>query len=253
MSLDGLTVEIIGGVAGSIIVGILAIVYRSKYVGKIKDAIGMGYNSDFRSYFTEPSLEEQIPKVKILFVDDEEVGSVDTLKENGYNVFKWDSVADYSKLISGEFDIIVLDINGVALHLSEDDGFGIIKSIKREAPHQIVVAFSAKSYDLSKQEFFQLADAYIFKPSSFIKMKTKLDQIIASRLSVESQIKRLEAIVLDEGNTRDELSAFQDKLCKSLHYKKEINWDDILSFTSNKETKRQLKTITKNLVDKYRA
>jgi CheY-like chemotaxis protein len=104
-----------------------------------------------------PPLEELRKRARILVVDDDENSfPVELLKKEGYAIDYWPKIESLSKLERGDYDIIILDIGGVAKEYSSEDGLGVLEHLKEVNPSQIVVAFSGQSFDLSKNRFWQL-------------------------------------------------------------------------------------------------
>src|SRR5215211_3686491 len=103
-------------------------------------------------------------RVKIIVVDDDKNAfPVKALQGDGYSIEYWPKVQSIDRLERGDFDIIVLDIGGVAQHLSQDDGLGVLKQLKRRNPLQIIVALSGQTFDIGKAAFFKLADDVLTK------------------------------------------------------------------------------------------
>jgi DNA-binding NarL/FixJ family response regulator len=125
-------------------------------------------------------------RVKIVVVDDDEHAfPIKVLQNEGYTIEQWPHVKSLDRLERGDFDIIVLDISGVATELTPLDGLGILQHLKDANPAQIVVAFSGQSFDLGKTQFFRLADDTLAKPVDALKCKQVLDQLIQTRFTVD--------------------------------------------------------------------
>lgn len=127
-------------------------------------------------------------RVKIVVIDDEESSfPFKLLQDDGYTIEWWSRVDSrkLQRLESGDFDIVILDIMGVAdPELSPSDGLGVLKRIKSVNTKQIVVAFSGQSFDLSKTEFWRLADDVLSKPVTIIECKELLDRLINERITL---------------------------------------------------------------------
>ncbi len=78
-------------------------------------------------------LSELRKRARILVVDDDETAfPYKLLQKEGYNVTYWKRIENLRNLETGEYDIIVLDIQGIANpKISEDDGLGILVHVKR--------------------------------------------------------------------------------------------------------------------------
>lgn len=152
-------------------------------------------------------------RVKIVVIDDDENAfPTQTLQDEGYTIDYWPEVKSVERLERGDFDIIVLDIAGVAGKFSPEDGLGMLESLKRQNPMQIVVAFSGQSFDLGKHRFFSLADDVLPKPVNALKCKQVLDQLIEGRFTVEHMWDSIVAIMQRENVPRKEI----DKLERSV-------------------------------------
>jgi len=136
------------------------------------------------------SSSELKKKTKIVVIDDEEDSfPYKLLQDDGYTIEWWEKVDSKKlhRLENGDFDIIILDIMGVAdKEISKTDGIGVLKRIKSVNKNQIVVAFSGQSYDLSKTEFWKLADDALSKPVTFIQCKEILDSLIKKHINIVS-------------------------------------------------------------------
>jgi hypothetical protein len=197
------------------------------------------------------SFEELKRRLKIVIIDDEDIFPITLFKDNGYTVDKWDTVEDYSKLESGFYDIIVLDILGVAGHISANDGFGVLESLKNYNPSQIIIAYSAHSYDLTKKKFWEMADETIPKPSQFLKMKEVIDNVITTKFNPNRYLKILDK-TLEKYNIRDkEKKLFQNEYLNAIEKKQNPDWEKILDFTNDEQLKRKIKTISRTIVKNF--
>ena len=93
---------------------------------------------------------------KILVVDDDEFEYVSLFERDGYTITKWDDVEDRTRLESGEFHVILLDLHGIGSEISSDEGAGVISHIKKVNPAQVVVAYTAGRHGFSIQQFICL-------------------------------------------------------------------------------------------------
>jgi hypothetical protein len=79
-------------------------------------------------------------RARILVInDDKEAFPYNLMQKEGYNVQYWQKVENLHDLENGEFDIIVLDIFGVATaEMSTNNGLGILEHLKKHNPAQLV-------------------------------------------------------------------------------------------------------------------
>jgi DNA-binding response OmpR family regulator len=117
--------------------------------------------------------------------DDPNSFPVKTLQSEGYNIEYWPRVENIGRLEDGEFDIIILDIVGVASEWSAQDGLGILEHLKKRNPAQIIVAFSGQTFDLSKTPFFRLADETLPKPVDALKCKQVIDNMLETTYTIQ--------------------------------------------------------------------
>src|SRR4051812_21666912 len=104
------------------------------------------------------SPEDIKKRARLLVVDDAEFAYLELFKRDGYTVEKWNDVEDLAKLESGYFDVILLDMKGIARAQSKDQGLGLIRHLKDVRPVQLIVAFSSADFSLKYKEFFDRAD-----------------------------------------------------------------------------------------------
>lgn len=156
-------------------------------------------------------------RVKIVVVDDERDSFPTTgLQADGYTVEWWDSLdaSRLSRLEAGDFDIIILDIQGiVAQGLSDTgDALGVLRRIKKVDPYQVVVAFSGKAYDLSSVPFWKLTDDALRKPVTIIQCKELLDRLIQQRVSVNGYWQNIRDILERSGATEKQIRTLESSV-----------------------------------------
>jgi hypothetical protein len=84
-----------------------------------------------------------------------------------------------SQLVENYYDVILLDLHGVALTENPDSqGIGILEHVKSINPTQIVVAYSAQQWDLSTRNRLTQADAVVDKGVDYSKLKTTVDSLL---------------------------------------------------------------------------
>ncbi len=169
-----------------------------------------------------PPLPELRRRTRIVVIDDEpDSFPVALLRKEGYAIEQWEAVENMSDLTDGKFDIIFLDIHGVAKHLSEEDGLGIIEHVKHLQPYQIVVAFSGDSYDLSKNRFFAMADDTLAKPIDVAKCKELVDRLIEAKHRPDYYWGRIVECLRKSGVSVRRMKALEKQFAKALRKKDE--------------------------------
>lgn len=201
----------------------------------------------------KPNLATIRKRVKIIVIDDDKNAfPVKALQTEGYMVEYWKEVQSLDKLENGEFDIIVLDIGGVAQHLSEEDGLGVLKQIKRRNPAQVVVALSGQTFDIGKSAFFKQADDVLTKPVDVIRCRQVIDDLMVSKCSIigqwEAVYEMLRARGLDEGV----LSQLESKLTEGLTSSSDVSFRQRLQeLVTDKEIVTTSLRIVSGIIEAY--
>jgi len=224
----------------------------SYITGSRIDFIWRNKYSNLKSLQAPLEFDELKRRTRIIVIDDEDNFPISLFVSDGYSIEKWDSVSDYGKLESGYYDIIVLDIKGVASHISDDDGLGVLESIKRTNPAQIIIAYSQHSYDLSKARFWEMADETIVKPSDFLKIRTIINELINTQFKPERYIETFERLLQENHISDKERLILEDKLVKVIKGRIRPNWNELLSFAQNRpDLMNQLITIGDTIIKFY--
>ena len=64
------------------------------------------------------SADEIRKRSRILVIDDEDFLYFDLFERNGYNIRKWNDIEDLEKLVNAEYDVSLLDIQGIGKDFS---------------------------------------------------------------------------------------------------------------------------------------
>jgi CheY-like chemotaxis protein len=177
------------------------------------------------------SPEEVRKRARILVIDDDERAFPAKLLENeGYNVRYWAKVENLRELEKGEYDIIVLDIEGVSSpELSKRDGLGVLEHLKRYNPAQIVIAYSGRSFDLGQQRFFQLADDFLTKPSDLLECKEKIDRLLQTKFTALHYWSTLVDILRKSEVPQKKIAGFERLFIKNAESGKHLSVDAIVN------------------------
>ena len=181
-----------------------------------------------------PPLEELRKRARILVVDDDENSfPVELLKKEGYAIDYWPKIESLSKLERGDYDIIILDIGGVAKEYSSEDGLGVLEHLKEVNPSQIVVAFSGQSFDLSKNRFWQLADDSLSKPVDATKCKRMIDNLLQTKMTLHNYWQAAVQILKAEGVSDDKIKNLEKKVVDTLQRKEKTDVQTMLNSVCN--------------------
>jgi len=174
-------------------------------------------------------LSEIRKRARILVIDDDEQAFPSALLlREGYNVVYWPRVESLRELESGEYDLIVLDINGVAsAEISTNDGLGVLDHIKKCNPAQLVIAYSGKQYDLSQSSFWRIADDFLGKPSSLITCKEKIDALLKTKFTPEHYWDEITKIIIESGVSQRNIRKFESQIVSTIKRQKVVTTETI--------------------------
>lgn len=150
------------------------------------------------------------------------------MRNEGYAIDYWPKIQNLGKLERGEYDIIILDIGGVAQEYTHENGLGILEHLKDVNPAQIVVAFSGQTFDLSKNRFWQMADDSLSKPVDATKCKRILDNLIENKMTLSHYWGAVVKILRREQVSDKNIAQLEDKLTRALQSKNEVDFSEIL-------------------------
>lgn len=110
-----------------------------------------------------PTIDQLKERARILVVDDQTFEYLPALEQEGF-VVKWvkdiDSTAEVEQ---GAYDVVLLDLHGVATSISPKQGIGALTQIKRGSPAQMLIAYSSASWNVTDNREIELADVVLDK------------------------------------------------------------------------------------------
>jgi DNA-binding NtrC family response regulator len=189
-------------------------------------------------------------------VDDEpEAFPLELLRKDGFNVTHWLRVdsASLRELEQGAFDIIVLDIVGIAdASVATNGGLGLLKHIKRVNPAQVVVAYSGQRFSVSDQEFFRLADETLAKPTDFVRVTEILDALLAEKFNLQHYWDGVSALLQEAGVSRAAIRGIEKDFVRALTRGQQQDTKGILQrVLHNPEAVVRVAGILSSLADLY--
>lgn len=185
---------------------------------------------DLKNLKSPFDFEEIKKRIRIIVIDDEPGFPLKLFQAEGYAIERWEKIESgtYGKLESGFYDIIILDIKGVANDISQDDGLGVLENIKRKNPSQIIIAFSQHSYDLDKTKFFVQADEYIAKPSDFLSIKNSIDNLVTTKYNPSRYIDSLHQLLISNNVKKSEITKLDTHIYNIAKKGEKADWKGIL-------------------------
>jgi hypothetical protein len=130
------------------------------------------------------STDEIRKRARLLVIDDQPFPYEALFQRDGYNLEKWDDVERLTDIETGNYDLVLLDMQGIGRSESAEQGFGLLKHLKERCPTLIVVAYSNADWGLKYQKFLRLADAVLPKSADYVEFKHRVDDLLASRFSL---------------------------------------------------------------------
>ena len=167
-------------------------------------------------------------RIKIVVIDDNKDSfPIETMQDFGFTLEYW-KIIDSNKLKrleKNEFDIIILDIEGVVetSELGEKDGLDIIKSLKNKNNKQIIIAFSGSTYDVSKGEFWKITDDFLKKPINAFDTKEMLEEIILNNYSINNLINQLKQIINKQIDNQKDIEKLETIIVKAIKEEKNLD------------------------------
>lgn len=232
--------------SGASLLNFLATKTYNKFTKSNKDFFWREKNVELKKLKPSYDFEELKKRIRIVVIDDEQSFPLKLFQAEGYAIEHWDKVVtvSYGKLESGFYDIIILDIKGVATEISKEDGLGVLENIKKKNPAQIIIAFSQHSYDLDKTKFFLQADEYIAKPSDFLNIKNSIDNLITTKFNPTRYIDSLHQLLKNNGLNDREIKKLDTQIYKTIKSGNTPKWKEIAEFSkTNGELLKQIITL----------
>lgn len=132
-----------------------------------------------------PEVRRQIRNSKICIVDDkiEDLkGLTEGLRQEGFtNISELAHVTSWSQLLESGYDLIVLDLVGVGADICEQDGLGILSSIKKSDPSLAVLVVSGSLTSPQAAAILSEADLIRTKPLLSGDLAADVEQILRIR------------------------------------------------------------------------
>lgn len=163
----------------------MKLIRTPRSINTIKEA-----NSSFKT--------PQRDNVKIMIIDNEPFPNLERLRRSNFNL-RYEKDCKNVALVS-ETDIILVDIDGVAIELNETyQGAYLIKEIRTRYPAKVIIGYTSKSYNASFNKYFNYADFFLEKDLSSESWVENLDHAIDLSVNPEYQWKKLRDHLLNLG------------------------------------------------------
>ncbi|AQT68844.1 osmolarity response regulator [Anaerohalosphaera lusitana] len=140
-----------------------------------------------KRYGREADLRKAIRNARICIIDDQ----IDHLKsfvrglnDEGFtNLVQKTHIESINELLENDYDLIVLDLQGVADGISADDGIGVIASLKESDPAMPILVVSGTNTSPDKSKIINQADLIRIKPVLPGDLASDIEDILKNRKS----------------------------------------------------------------------
>lgn len=144
------------------------------------DLRGIEQELDSRGYSKD--VRDAIRNSRICIIDDriEDLrGLTEALRSEGFtNIVEVSRVKSVDDLLSKNYDLLILDLTGVALSISADDGFGVLDSIKTARPALPVLVVTGTTTPPAKVKVASRADLIRSKPVMALELVADVEVLL---------------------------------------------------------------------------
>ena len=135
---------------------------------------------DQRGYSQE--VRVAIRNARICIIDDridDLRGVVSGLKNEGFtNIVEVEQVNSIEELLEKRYDLVVLDLRGVAVQISSADGYGVLQHLKSAQPALPVLVLTGSTTPPDKVNVIALADLIRSKPVKALELVSDVEQLL---------------------------------------------------------------------------
>ncbi len=137
--------------------------------------------------------EQLIKNSRTLIIDDEEPQLKQDLEQRGFAVTSAKDIDQnlQQQIEAGIYDLILLDYAGVGAAMGPEEGLAILRHVRRVCPAVIVLAYTSKSLDSSKADFYRLTHGVLSKDAGIGESLEKVEDALRKANSPENLWKAL--------------------------------------------------------------
>lgn len=167
-------------------------------------------------------------RTKILIIDDQPFGYLESLRKNSFNLFQREDIESISDC--ADYEIVICDIRGIGKKLeSEYEGAYLASQIKKSYPDHYVMIYSANDYNADYQKFFDTVDDYVSKGEDTSFWSELFDNAIEQRLNPVKLWEKTSIRLIKAGISTKTLLKIESAYVKSILKKDESNFRKIIS------------------------
>jgi hypothetical protein len=129
--------------------------------------------------------EELLRRARCVILDDQSPEFLSDLQGHGLAVEHWTSTDNPSlaRLETGFYDLLLLDYSGVGSKYGKAEGLDFLRHLKRVNKSLVILAFTGKTFDSSKADFFRLTDGVIKKDSGIADTLAEVERHLSRALT----------------------------------------------------------------------
>jgi DNA-binding response OmpR family regulator len=152
---------------------------------------------------------KRIRNAKICIIDDK-VGQlksmVEGLQKEGFsNIVKLQQIESVNSLLNSDYDVIVLDLSGVATSIDDDDGLGVLQKLKQADPSLPVIVVTGNEISPRLVKTAGLSDLVRHKPVLSADLAADVEAVLRPRVDPRLggiEIVRVIGRLVDEGHLK---------------------------------------------------
>jgi hypothetical protein len=183
--------------------------------------------------FLKKSLPELKDKTRILLIDDEETGLVESLKGEGWHIKYLPDLDKYNNTDLKDAHIVCIDIKGVGKKLNiKEEGLGLVRNIKEKYPEKrIILCSSVSSHDIFDNAI-DLVDKKVYKDGQTHPFDSAIEELSYKLFDWDTLIKEIYFKYKSDFGLEVSLEDFSKKM-KTAIDGKEIDVEKILKITAS--------------------
>ncbi len=152
---------------------------------------------------------------RIAVLDDDTPEMLQDLRDQGLAVDHLPSTDDprFARLGEAFYDLLLLDYAGIGERFGSDEGLDVLRYLKRVNPALRILAFTARTFDASKGDFFRLCDGIIKKDAG---IRETLEQIEFNLAQVLTPAYQFRALTTALGATAEQQGELEKLVSKAI-------------------------------------
>jgi DNA-binding response OmpR family regulator len=165
---------------------------------------------------TEPlPRAEVLRRARVAVLDDETPEMLQDLRAQGLAITHVRSTEDqqFQAVADGTYDLLLLDYGGIGPRFGPDEGLDVLRYLKRVNPGLRILAFTGRTFDASKADFFRLCDAVVKKDAGIRETLELLESHLSEVLTSNYQFVTLCNVL---GLTADQRDQLEKELSKAV-------------------------------------